>query len=372
MSHEIRTPLGAILGFSELLLESSEDEASRRETVGIIIRNGQSLLQIVDEILDMSKVEAGKLAIEILPFSLASMLVDLENLFTPKAREKGLKLQFVYDRRLPEEIQTDPNRLRQILINVIGNAIKFTQSGSVSVIVGRGKAADGKYALEFTVVDTGVGISREHQGLLFKPFSQADSSISRRFGGTGLGLALSKQLARLLQGDLVLSSSEPGKGSTFTLRIMASVKEETTQNQATATAGTASPQLMLSNIHVLLVDDSGDNRLLMSKILKSTGAIVDMATNGQEAIEKALHNIHDVILMDMQMPVMDGYAAARSLRDQGFTKPIIALTANAMSSERSRCLEAGCNDFHPKPIDRPILIDLINTYVSPLRPPSAL
>jgi signal transduction histidine kinase len=372
MSHEIRTPLGAILGFSELLLESRDDEATLRETVAIIIRNGQSLLQIVDEILDMSKVEAGKLAIEILPFSLTSMLADLENLFTPRAREKGLKLHFVCDRRLPDEIQTDPNRLRQILINVIGNAIKFTQSGSVSLIVSLGKSADGKCELEFTVVDTGVGISKEHQSLLFKPFSQADNSISRRFGGTGLGLALSKQLARLLQGDLVLTASEPGKGSSFTLQVTAVVKKSLVISKEGSSVPAASgPQQQLSNIHVLLVDDSSDNRLLMSKILKSTGAIVDMATNGREAIEKALRNIHDVVLMDMQMPVMDGYSAARTLRDQGFPKPIIALTANAMSSERSRCLEAGCDDFHPKPIDRSLLIDLISSYVS-ARSPSAL
>lgn len=373
MSHEIRTPLGAILGFSELLLESGDDEDTRRETVEIILRNGQNLLQIVDEILDMSKVEAGKLAIENLFFSLTGLLAELENIFTAKAREKGLKLHFIFDRHLPKEVRTDPSRLRQILINIIGNAIKFTQAGHVSLIVRLANSLDGKHVLEFTVMDTGVGISAEHQSLLFKPFSQADSSISRRFGGTGLGLALSRQLARLLQGDLVLTKSEPGKGSTFTLRIAVDMKEsvQPVQGKAGPNQASPSPQLQLSNIHVLLVDDSSDNRLLMTKILKSMGATVDIATNGREAIEKALGNRHDLILMDMQMPIMDGYAAARSLRELGFLKPIIALTANAMNSERSRCLEAGCDDFHPKPIDRPLLIDMIGNYVS-MRPPSAL
>jgi CheY-like chemotaxis protein len=327
------------------------------------MRNGQSLLQIVDEILDMSKVEAGKLTVEMMSFSLPQMLSDLENLFTPKAREKGLKLQFIYDRRLPQVIQTDPNRLRQILINVLGNAIKFTQAGSVSLIVSLLPSQEGKPVLEFTIVDTGVGISTEHQSLLFKPFSQADSSISRRFGGTGLGLALSRQLARLLQGDLVLTTSEPGKGSTFTLRLTVDMNESEKKRAEPANSQKTS-RLQLSDVHVLLVDDSSDNRLLMSRILKSTGAIVDIASNGLEAIDKALHNSHDIILLDMQMPVMDGYTAARVLREKGFARPIIALTANAMNSERSRCIEAGCDDFHPKPIDRPLLIDLICNYVT--------
>jgi signal transduction histidine kinase len=366
MSHEIRTPLGAILGFSELLLQSSEDESTRRETLEIILRNGQNLLQIVDEILDMSKVEAGKLAIEMLSFSLPEMLSDLEHLLSPKARDKGLKLQFICDRRLPQEIQTDPTRLRQILINVIGNAIKFTLVGSVKLIVSLGHPHGGKQILEFTIVDTGLGISTEQQSLLFKPFSQADSSISRRFGGTGLGLALSKQLARLLQGDLVLTTSEPGKGSTFTLRIAVPMKEseKKVSERMKTPQGRLLPCLQLSDIHVLLVDDSNDNRLLMSRILKSTGAIVDIASDGREAIDKALRHTHDIVLLDMQMPVMDGYTAARVLRESGFSKPIIALTANAMNSERSRCIEAGCDDFHPKPIDRPILIELISNYVT--------
>lgn len=365
MSHEIRTPLGAILGFSELLLQSSDDEETRRETLEIIIRNGQNLLQIVDDILDMSKVEAGKLNVEHIPFSLPEMLADLEDLFGPKAREKGLKLQIIPDRRLPREIQTDPNRLRQILINVLGNAIKFTPDGSVRLMAGPVEFQDGKQILEFKVVDTGVGIAAEQQEFLFRPFSQADASISRRFGGTGLGLALSRQLARLLQGDLVLTASEPGKGSTFTLRLAVDIREPEVGG---ATCGltlkeACGPRLQLSEVRVLLVDDSQDNRLLMTKILKSTGAIVDIATNGREAIEKALDQSHDVVLMDMQMPVMDGYAAARVLRSHGFPKPIIALTANAMTSERVRCLEAGCDDFHPKPIDRPVLIELICSHV---------
>ncbi|WP_141730777.1 hybrid sensor histidine kinase/response regulator [Oligoflexus tunisiensis] len=366
MSHEIRTPLGAILGFSELLLASHDDEETRRETVEIIVRNGQNLLQIVDEILDMSKVEAGMLSIENIPFSLPEMLNDLENLFMPKAREKNLQLKFSRELRLPQEIQTDPNRLRQILINIIGNAIKFTSSGSVSLMVSLAEPQDGKQTLEFTVTDTGVGIARELQSFLFKPFSQADSSISRRFGGTGLGLALSKQLARLLQGDLVLTASEPGKGSTFTLRVAVDVKEAETQvaRQAPVQDSTGS-HLQLSDVRILLVDDSQDNRLLVTRILKSSGAIVDIAVNGREAIDKALDQVHDLVLMDMQMPVMDGYAAVRALRDRGFPKPIIALTANAMSSERMRCLEAGCDDFHPKPIDRPVLMHLISSYVTP-------
>ncbi|HYX36587.1 MAG TPA: response regulator [Oligoflexus sp.] len=369
MSHEIRTPLGAILGFSELLLNSERDDKTTRETLEIIIRNGQSLLQIVDEILDMSKVEAGKLAVELISFSLRPMLSDIENLLGPKAREKGLKLDFYYAPKLPETIQTDPNRLRQILINIIGNAIKFTEQGDIKIFVNRLEPphASAGEIIEFTVVDTGLGISAEQQDLLFKPFSQADSSISRRFGGTGLGLALSKKLANLLQGDLILSASAPGKGSTFTLRIAVDRQASTVSPAPAAAQAMASPKLPLSQIHVLLVDDSQDNRLLMSRILKSAGATVDLANNGIEAIDKAQLLIHDIVLMDMQMPIMDGYTAAEKLRQDGFTRPIIALTANAMKSERTRCLEAGCDDFHPKPVDRPVLINMIHHHCSMFR-----
>lgn len=366
MSHEIRTPLGVIIGFSELMLSDGMSVEEKRKNFEIIKRNGRLLSGIINDILDLSKVEAGKLEIEKMDVPLFELVNDTAALLCLEASEKGVRIQVSSDGFVPDLVKTDSMRLRQILFNIIGNAVKFTEKGSVDIIV---KLAPEKGAsqLAFVVRDSGRGISEEQRERLFSPFTQADVTTTRKFGGTGLGLDLSKKLAKALGGDVILSSSELGRGSTFIVYIDhgqdvdAVTRDQTWQSQSPASPQRAQPLPDISKLRILLVDDSLDNQELVKSLLTIAGADVETASNGREAIAKAQAGPFDVILMDLQMPEMDGHEATRHLREQGYQKPIIALTAHAMKEARKYCLENGFDDHLTKPIDRDKLLKTLST-----------
>jgi len=387
MSHEIRTPMTAILGYAEQLLDPSLTEQERTEAVHILRRNGQHLLEIINDILDLSKIEADKLEPELVSCSPQQVVADVYALMRARAEEKGLRWEAEISGPFPELVRTDPTRLRQILINLVGNAIKFTHTGSVRLVASLvpGSGQDGGQAgqpmLRFDVIDTGIGMSPEQVSGLFRPFTQADSSTTRQYGGTGLGLAISKRLAQALGGDLTVRSQR-GKGSTFTLTIATGSLEGVrlvtgsslmNLNQATAPASEPPDEGLgerpLAGKNVLLAEDGPDNQRLIAFVLRKAGANVTVAENGQVAVEyvtraRVLGRPYDAVLMDMQMPVMDGYAATRRLRELGHTVPIIALTAHAMAGAREACLETGCDDFAAKPIDRRQLIATIQKHIA--------
>ncbi len=371
MSHEIRTPLNAILGFAELILNPAQTEEERIYSVSTIRRSGHHLLKIIDEILDISKVEAGHLEIESIQLNLIAMLSQLKSLLNVQALSKNLHLEFIFESSIPEFIFTDPNRLRQILLNMIGNAIKFTSKGSVQVhLEWQESQKPGEGTLSFRICDTGVGIDAAQAERLFQPFMQVDSSTTRKFGGTGLGLALSRQFAEAMNGTVSLESSQPNKGSTFLCKIKTrcanNVKMESSLIEKHTEINrpfTDRDHHILAGVKILVVDDAPDNQVLISRFLKSAGAEVELAGNGVQAVEMAMNGDHKIVLMDIQMPQLDGYEATAMLRHQGYKQPIIALTAHAFKEERDRCISVGCTDHLTKPIDRHVLIEQIAKLV---------
>ncbi|MEQ1878275.1 MAG: CHASE domain-containing protein, partial [Bdellovibrionia bacterium] len=370
MSHEIRTPLAAVLGFGELLQNPLISESERMTYVETIRRNGQLLSDLIEDILDLSKIEMNKLDLEKIRFSVPDMIKDVQAALSIKARGKGVRLTFSQETDLPAAIDSDPTRLRQILINVIGNAIKFSEGGEVQVTAGATFNGACNARLYFRVKDSGVGITPEQAKKLFRPFTQADNSMTRKFGGTGLGLALSRRFARALGGDVELVRSAPQEGSTFEIRIdggnlssVEMVKDLSQRLHPPQTFGSSSDQGMLEGVHALLVDDVLDNQVLMGRFLRMAGAEVDFASNGREGIDKATAHPYDIVLMDIQMPEVDGYEASRELRRRGFKAPIIALTAHALKEERDLTIRAGCDDHLTKPIQREYLLRKVVEYV---------
>ena len=407
MSHEIRTPMTAILGYADILLEESVGQASC-EHVKVIKRNGEHLLGLINDILDLSKVEAGKMQIEPICCSPFDLLAEVASLMRVRATAKQLRLEMEQVGPLPETILTDPLRLRQVLINLVGNAIKFTDQGEVRIAVRLiggaavsaasvgwaerseshqnraeycGAAVSAAMAgetpapqavpglqLRFDVTDTGIGMNEEQIGKLFQAFSQVDNSSTRKFGGTGLGLCISQRLAEAMGGKIEVHSTL-GKGSTFSvtidpgpldgIRMIQNLQEALLEHPPTPSAATPD-EIKLSG-RILLAEDGPDNQRLIAFVLRKAGAEVTLAENGQLAHDEALAALaqgtpFDVILMDMQMPVMDGYETTRSLRNEGYHGPIVALTAHAMAEDRQKCLDAGCDDFATKPIDRQMLL----------------
>ncbi len=366
MSHEIRTPLGAILGFSELVVDPQSSETEKNESIAVIRRNGEQLSKIIDDILDLSKVEAGKLDIDLKSFSVVDLLRAVRTLMSVPARDKGLELDVRVAGLIPNRIVSDPNRLQQILINVIGNAIKFSAVGKVQVSVSFLPQTETALSrLYISVEDSGPGLTAQQIQNLFQPFTQVDTSMTRRYGGTGLGLALSRRLARALGGDIDVQPSLPGYGCNFEITIatgsVAGVEMVRTLDvpQTPISAPSETHSSMLKGLKVLLVEDSEDNQILLSRFITTEGAKVDLASNGLEGVELALKGDHDIVLMDIQMPELDGYDAISRLRNQGFKKPIIALTAHGMIEDRQRCLQVGSNDHVPKPVNRNHLINRI-------------
>lgn len=369
MSHEIRTPIGVIRGFCELLQDYDISPAERHEYLSRIVRNTKGLTRIIDDILDLAKVESGKLEIEEIKFSLKDLLNEVVEMFVDLAREKQIVLELEISRNLPETLHSDPTRLRQILVNIIGNAIKFTNQGSVRVLVTCKKDSYRGMSYEIRVIDSGIGLSQDQADRLFQPFVQADGNTNRLYGGTGLGLAISRRLADALGGSIVIEDFNEGRGCTFVIAFYDGIKsiEAGKVRSLTSPSRQSSPQIKdvekkaLSDLHILVADDSTDNQMLVKRILAKNGALVDLANNGEEAIEKGMAKDFDLVLMDLQMPKVDGYEATRSLRAKGFLKPIIALTAHAMLEERIKTKEAGCNAHLTKPINSVELIETIRS-----------
>lgn len=370
MSHEIRTPMTAILGFADILANTVVDREAV-EVAHIIKRNGEHLLTIINDILDLSRIESGKDRIEELVCSPHQIVADVVRTMKVSADAKGLFLRSESVGDVPDSIRTDPIRLRQILVNLVGNAVKFTEVGGVRIITQVDADTNGEPRLRFDVADTGIGLSNENIGRIFQPFSQADSSTKRRFGGTGLGLAISQRLARMLGGDIVVSSSL-GKGSIFSLTIamrLSHGERQLGQSSTTADVRSHEPSIAITlSGHILLAEDGPDNQRLIRHVLQKAGLEVTVADNGQLAVELALAAQSsgcpfNAILMDIQMPVMDGYEATRHLRGAGYTGPIVALTAHAMMDDRQKCLDVGCDSYVTKPIDRADLLRVMANYV---------
>lgn len=364
MSHEIRTPIGAIIGFIDLIKKSNNSEADTAQYMRIIDRNSQHLLRLIDDILDLSKVEAGKMPIEHISFNLCEFFAELVSNFNFRASEKGLYFKTILETHFPRFVISDPVRLRQILSNIIGNAIKFTQHGTIEV-----KARFKNSYLEFFVKDSGIGLTLNQIERLFQPFMQADSSTTRKFGGTGLGLVLSRRLAQALGGDLELDSSSPNQGSTFVIKIKVEVAEGTEMIEQddvimpTLTKDKAVDNKNLHGLKVLVVDDSQDNQMLISLYLRNSGVHVELESNGADGVNAALKSDYDLILMDVQMPVMDGHKATQTLRSHQYSKPIIALTAHAMKEEKIKCFNSGFTDYLTKPIQPEKLVTVLSRYL---------
>ncbi len=354
MSHEIRTPLGAILGFTDFLNEQnlSQEEASRY--LNIIHRNGRLLVNLINDILDLSKVESGRLELEKVPFHVLDLMNELVAIFKTRASDKNLTFKVEIDEHVPEMMFSDPLRVRQIFVNLLSNAIKFTTTGQITIRLSLLESADSKKIIKLSVEDTGPGIPDHLRTRLFEPFLQADGSLTREFGGTGLGLALSKRLARALGGDLILANNS-SSGTRFEvllpLEFDLSSKTCPLHQDGIFESQFAKDLSHLRGLKVLVVDDVADNQLLIKRLLAKRGAEVDLAENGAIGVEKAITSEYDMILMDMQMPVLDGYAATRELRRLGFRRPILALTAHALKKDREKCLAAGCDEYLSKPIE---------------------
>jgi PAS domain S-box-containing protein len=393
MSHEIRTPMTAILGFTEMLGSSIEccttcpehqacpTRVQNKESIQVIHRNGEHLLGLINDILDLSKVEAGKMEVERVACSPVHIVEEAVSLMRVKAIEKGLSLDARYAFPLPETILGDPARIRQILVNLVGNAVKFTSQGHVEIVVRCITDVEaGQAVLAFDVKDTGIGLTTKQISRLFQPFAQADSSTTRQYGGTGLGLTISKKLAEALGGDIQVTS-QPGDGSTFTFTMETQLPQPIHllhDLSEMAARATHQPQLAANAVklrgRVLLAEDGPDNQKLISMILRKAGAEVDLAVNGRIAVEKAMAALsagtpYDAILMDMQMPEMDGCQATAKLRQSGYKGSIVALTAHAMAGDREKCVAAGCDDYATKPVDRMSLLATLARLMGCLEEP---
>jgi len=366
MSHEIRTPLTAILGYAETLKYDDTSPQIKEEAINSILKNGQHLQHIISEILDLTKIEANKLEIESFAISPIGLLNEFESLIALHARSKNLDFKITFMPPIPDKIYTDPIRLKQILLNLCNNAIKFTQQGSIVMTIEYLKSEN---LLQIRVKDSGIGLTKEQQKRIFLPFIQADTSTTRQFGGTGLGLSLSQKLAIKLGGDITVESNTD-EGSTFTLTVSTGeVASEKLLYEIKRSINTnlASSDLTekLRSLHgkILLAEDTIDNQRLFSLQIKRIGADLVIANNGAEALEIIQHESFDLILMDMQMPVMGGIEAVKRIRALGITTPIVALTANAIKEFRETCIKAGCTDYLSKPVDWKIFRDTLSSYL---------
>lgn len=365
MSHEIRTPLGAIIGFSDLIGRADASRAEIGTYLDVVKRNSAQLLRIIDDILDLSKVEAGRMDIEQIRFSLPDVISDMASILGLRARENGIRLHFLPETKIPVHVIADPTRLRQIILNVVGNAIKFTEKGEVRMAISLTGSK-----LRFIVKDSGRGISDEQAQKLFQPFTQADAATNRKYGGTGLGLALTKGLCQAMGGDFYLAESRLGEGSTFVVEVEVVVTPDCEFIESLRPISeTKAPTLPievqdLKGLRILLVEDSPDNQQLMQILLSRAGALVEVASDGQEGLAKAAAGNYDAILMDIQMPRIDGLEAVKRLRTSGYGKPIIALSAHAMKEQRESALKIGFDGYLTKPIQPRPMIDTLKRLLN--------
>ena len=379
MSHEIRTPLAAILGFTDLLEDAESSLEDRRSYLSVIQRNGQILERLINDILDLSKVEADRLEVESLQVNPIEIAEEVVELLKSTTKENKLNLLIQYDEDVPVSIRSDPTRLRQILINIIGNAIKYTEAGSIEVKISFSGQTDLEHrpTIAFTITDTGIGLNTEQRQRIFHTFSQADNTTTRRFGGTGLGLTLSRLLARALGGDVELISSEVGVGSSFLVTICTDleVAEQEPQSvhssQKSSTSETSnknyfahSSDEMLRQAKILIADDKEDNRRLLKIMLKNVVGQLETVSDGEQAVAASQKGHFDFALIDIQMPKLDGFGTLKALRSNRFPGAIIALTAHAMLEDRQRCLDAGFDEHVSKPIAKEQLITLLKSFAT--------
>jgi signal transduction histidine kinase len=367
MSHEIRTPMNAIVGFSEVLKEEPLT-GQQKEYVKMILDSSRRLLELINNILDFSKIEAGRMEVESIKCNVRELLANIESLLNPSAKQKLLDFKIGCEEDVPEAIVTDPSKLLQCLINLVSNAIKFTGKGSVKLSA-RCLVKDNKPFIEFEIADTGIGIPADKQDAIFDVFTQADGSTTRKYGGTGLGLAITKQLAELMGGNITFES-EPSKGSTFRLVVPQKAIEHQRDENEVSQGNYASQDDFGScqsrpefSGRVLVADDSSTNQTLIKLLLENLGFVITFAASGLEAIDAVKNQHFDMIFMDMQMPEMDGFTAAKKLRALGVKTPIIAMTADIDQKDRNHCLQAGCDDYVSKPIDRDYLVRIINNHL---------
>lgn len=360
-SHEIRTPLAAINGFAAMILSNPKLEPELRDDLKMVLRNGKYLVSLVNDLIDLSKLESDQIYIQTGSVDPVSEMNEVIALLQPQFSAKGLSISFEVQGELPKKIETDSTRLREILINLLTNAYKFTDRGTISI---RARFDSLAQIMTFAVTDTGIGIDPQAAKQLFQPFSRGDSVRVQRTEGSGLGLALSRRLAKLLGGDLVLAASDYGRGSTFELTIATGgTLEASEQPRLSAPAGSVALQSIpvsekaLFGRKILVVDDAPDLQILMRRFLEKQGAIIEIRSNGQEAIDCTEHQQYDLILMDIKMPVMDGYVAANLIRKNGYKSPMIAVTAHASADDRQRCYQNGFDAYISKPVDFEHLVD---------------
>ena len=364
MSHEIRTPLAAIIGYGETLMDPDLDDQEKRSSAETVVRSGRHLLELVNDILDHSKIDANKLDVDVISVNLPELLDEIRAFFAPRAREKGLEFNILCEFPLPEKIQTDPTRLRQIIINLCGNALKFTEKGSISLSVRCDREQE---VLVARVVDTGIGMKPEQIGRLFDPFAQGSAAISRQYGGTGLGLSISRRLAEMLGGSIRVSSTY-GEGSEFELSIRTGAIDQVhflRDASELSQRRRAIPMVVAPRLsgRILCAEDNDVNRRLVSLLVGRTGAELVHVGNGAEALELAIRESFDLILMDIQMPVMNGRDATAALREAGVNTPVIALTANVMTEDIADYRLAGCNEHLAKPIDKQRFYEVLARYL---------
>lgn len=354
MSHEIRTPMNAIIGFTKVVLKTQLTEKQTEYLTAIKV-SGDALIVLINDILDLAKVDAGKMTFEATPFKMALSISAMLHLFETKIREKNLTLVKEYDPRIPEVLVGDPVRLHQIILNLVSNAVKFTSSGQITVAVLLEEEIEDTVMIKFSVADTGIGIAKDKMANIFENFQQATSGTSRLYGGTGLGLAIVKQLVEA-QGGNIEVKSKPAEGSVFSFRL----EFKKTTSEAELTTGPAEPDMSIKDIKILVVEDIALNQLLMRTVLNDFGFECEIAANGKLAVELLKVKTFDIILMDLQMPEMNGFEATEFIRNKmGLTLPIIALTADVTTVDLQKCKSVGMNDYIAKPIDERLLYSKI-------------